>query len=386
VTRIIFAILPIFVIGTFGLTNLAFGAVTEFTLEESFYTNEELFTFIGKEEVGLKSVFVTIRDPTNNFVGMASDPASDADGSFSTIPRPVENFFSIVGIYTATAFTDDQNESEGIIIPLIYDGVKVSVAELPDNNGIKVFGSFGTGDGKFKNPSGLALDTGTDFLYIADTDNDRIQIVDVDGNCGSDELAERVCFVDEFGESGTNKGEFEFKSPSGLALHMDTDLLYITDTDNGKIQIVDVDGNCSGSDELADDVCFVDEFGIFGTDSGKFDTPRGLSLDDSRNFLYIADTGNNRIQIVDVDGNCNSSDEEFLADDICFVDEFGGSGNGQGEFDVPSYLSLHTSNDLLFIADTDNNQIQIIDVDGNCSGSTELANDICFVDSSLLLG
>ena len=73
---------------------------------------------------------------------------------------------------------------------------------------------------------------------------------------------------------------------------------------------------------------------------------------------------------------CDSNDDEYLANDVCFVDEFGGSGNGEGEFDLPSGLALHTDNDLLYVTDTDNNQIQIIDVDGNCSGNVELADNI----------
>ena len=32
-------------------------------------------------------------------------------------------------------------------------------------------------------------------------------------------------------------------------------------------------------------------------------------------------------------------------------------------------LTLDVSNDILYVADTDNERIQIIDVDGNCSGS-----------------
>jgi len=180
------------------------------------------------------------------------------------------------------------------------------------------FGSFGSGE--VKSPSGLALDRGSDLLYIADTDNDRIQIIDVDGNCsGSDELADDVCFVGEFGERGDGEGEFD--SPTALVLDTGNDLLYIIDSGNDRIQIIDVDGNCSGSDELADDVCFVDEFGGSGNGEGEFDSPSGLALDTVTNYLYIADTGNNRIQIIDVDGNCSGSDE--LADDVCFVDEFG---------------------------------------------------------------
>ena len=49
------------------------------------------------------------------------------------------------------------------------------------------FGSFGTTDGKFKEPSGLAFDSGANKLYVVDTENDRIQIIDVDGDCDNNE-------------------------------------------------------------------------------------------------------------------------------------------------------------------------------------------------------
>jgi len=238
------------------------------------------------------------------------------------------------------------------------------------------FGTSGNDEGEFDSPTAMVLDTGSDLLYIVDSGNDRIVIIDVDGNCGSDELADDVCFVDEFGGSGNGEGEFD--SPSGLALDTSTDYLYVADTKNNRIQIFDVDGNCSGSDEVADDVCFVDEFGGSGNGEGEFDLPSGLALNTDNDMLYVADTDNNQIQIIDVDGNCSGNIK--LADDICFVDEFGGSGNDDGEFNNPSGLTLDVSNDMLYVADTDNERIQIIDVDGNCSSSNELADDVCFED------
>jgi len=103
----------------------AYAAVDSVSLEKSFYTNEELLIFVGVEDAGKKSVFVIIRGPGGNYVGMFSDPASDNDGSFSTIPRSLESFFTIRGLYNATAFTDDQNEKNGLTIQLEYDGDKV---------------------------------------------------------------------------------------------------------------------------------------------------------------------------------------------------------------------------------------------------------------------
>ena len=84
--------------------------------------------------------------------------------------------------------------------------------------------------------------------------------------------------------------------------------------------------------------------------------------------MYVADTDNNRIQIIDLDGSCSSSEE--LADDVCFVDEFGTSGNDEGEFDAPMGLALNTNDDLLYVADTDNNRIQILDISGSSSSGS----------------
>ena len=45
----------------------AYAAVDSVSLEKSFYTNEELLTFVGVEEEGRKAVFVIVRGPSGNF-------------------------------------------------------------------------------------------------------------------------------------------------------------------------------------------------------------------------------------------------------------------------------------------------------------------------------
>ena len=92
------------------------------------------------------------------------------------------------------------------------------------------------------------------------------------------------------------------------------------------------------------------------------------------NLLYVADTDNNRIQIIDLDGSCSSSEE--LANDVCFVDEFGTSGNDEGEFRAPNGLALDTTNDLLYVADTDNNRVQMLVLAVNDGGSSSSSKDV----------
>jgi titin len=86
-------------------------------------------------------------------------------------------------------------------------------------------------------------------------------------------------------------------------------MLYVADTDNERIQIIDVDGNCSGSDELANDVCFEDEFGKVGKSDGEFDMLSALILNPTDDLLYVADSGNDRIQIIDLSESSSSSSD-----------------------------------------------------------------------------
>ena len=100
--------------------------VTTINFEKNYYNNDEKFIFVGKESNGDTSVFIIIRDSTGNFMGMLSDPSSDSDGTFSTLPRDVSQFFKSKGTYVATAFTDEQKEENGISIIIQYDGIKIT--------------------------------------------------------------------------------------------------------------------------------------------------------------------------------------------------------------------------------------------------------------------
>ena len=122
-------------VGVFAVFSLftlmmvpAYASVTSMSLEKSFYTTDESLKFIGTQD-GKEVVFIIIRDPSDKFRGMLSDPRQN-QGEFSVIPRPVTNFFEFEGMYNATAFTGDQKEVDGFTIKLEFDGNKVFV--VPD--------------------------------------------------------------------------------------------------------------------------------------------------------------------------------------------------------------------------------------------------------------
>src|SRR5207253_200390 len=83
------------------------------------------------------------------------------------------------------------------------------------------FGSTGTGNSQFFFPSGVAVDSSQN-IYVADTDNHRIQIFDSSGN-----------FKLKFGSFGTASNT-QFFSPQGVAIDTSGNIL-IADTGNNRI-------------------------------------------------------------------------------------------------------------------------------------------------------
>ncbi len=88
-------------------------------------------------------------------------------------------------------------------------------------------------------------------------------------------------------------------------------------------------------------VNYVKTIGRAGQGAGEFLMPMGLVVD-AYGQLYVADAGNNRVQVIDRNGH--------------FIAEFGSYGWREGEFDFPNDVAL--SLDTLYVADTGNNRIQ----------------------------
>ena len=80
-----------------------------------------------------------------------------------------------------------------IISPKIISSVSPpNLKAILSINHVNTLGRKGQGAGNFLNPHGLTLDIG-ELLYVADTGNHRIQIIDFSGN-----------FVAEIGHRGWN--------------------------------------------------------------------------------------------------------------------------------------------------------------------------------------
>jgi predicted membrane-bound mannosyltransferase/DNA-binding beta-propeller fold protein YncE len=140
------------------------------------------------------------------------------------------------------------------------------------------------------------------------------------------------------GTQGTGEGQFTI--PRNVTIAPDG-RIYVADSGNHRIQVFDQEGN------------FLTAWGESGAQSGQFNEPWGLVADED--FLYVADTWNHRIQKFTLDGE--------------WVNSFGISGSasdsdsGLGLFFGPRSLTLLPDNRLL-VTDTGNHRMQVLDREG----------------------
>ena len=136
-----------------------------------------------------------------------------------------------------------------------------------------VVGGAGNGNGKFKNITGIAIDK-KGYLYVADCNLHCIQKFKLEGQ-----------FISHFGSKG--RANSQFQSPYGLALH--SELLFVCDKDNHRIQVFQNEQ-------------FLHCFGRYGTVPGTFDRPIDLTLNNSKDKLFITDFGNHIVQMFTPNG------------------------------------------------------------------------------------
>lgn len=144
----------------------------------------------------------------------------------------------------------------------------------------------------FQLPYGVAISAfnGGRFVYVADTNNNRIRVLDLNGiNVATLAGSSSTGWSDGVGTNAV------FNNPRGIVQHPATGLLYVSDFNSYRIRSVSLEGvvmTVAG----AGGCCLQDGAGA----SALFYQPWGLALNPNLGVLYVADTMNYRLRAVTV--------------------------------------------------------------------------------------
>ena len=182
-------------------------------------------------------------------------------------------------------------------------------------------------------------------------------------------------FIVSVGSKGS--GQLQFYAPWAIAYNNTNNRVYVCDTHNHRITI------------LNHDLTFHSSFGSKGREEGHFNKPEGISVDSNGNVL-VADYSNNRIQVFTASG-CHLSSithttpgqrlqgpasvavgpddwvyvMEFSANRVLVFDEngkyiksFGKKGDKDGEFIKPHCIAV-SDEGCVYVSDTGNDRVKL---------------------------
>ena len=133
-----------------------------------------------------------------------------------------------------------------------------------------MWGSKGSGDGQFDDPAAVAVDPGTNKVYVADPRNSRIQVFDSDGKFLTKWL------IPEWGGKPYGFEDLVMDSAAGR--------LYASSTNVNAVSIFDLNGNRVGS--------------LTPKPPDQLEGPSSLALIDRK--LYVLSMFGNHVSVIDL--------------------------------------------------------------------------------------
>lgn len=130
--------------------------------------------------------------------------------------------------------------------------------------------------------------------------------------------------------------------PAGIAIDKENRLLYVADSGNDVVDVFD-----------ADSYKYLRQIGKPSkkhdqSEPGLFSLPEAVAVDSDGN-VYVTDTFNNRLEIFDADGN--------------FISMFGQNGDGPADFQRPKGIAVDGDGHI-WVVDAAQNRVKVFDKEG----------------------
>ena len=213
-----------------------------------------------QQEEGFKALFALDVDPQGRLVALDSEEG--AIWVFSDQGRTIERID--VGRLGLFGPRDLAVGSKGQVYVVDTGGHRVVKLDAAGKL-ITAWGIRGTVPGQFVEPSGVALD-GDGNVLVTDASNDRVQKFDPAGKL--------LAIWPITGQGGADGSRIAVSSDGRI---------FVTDSHNNRVLELNADGRV------------VRSWGRGGIKDGEFSLPTGITVDAHGN-VYVADTGNHRVQ------------------------------------------------------------------------------------------
>lgn len=205
---------------------------------------------------------------------------------------------------------------------------------------------FYSGNGRFYYTSGVAVDSSGN-IYVSDVGNHAIRKITPKGVVST--FAGNMGFGGHLDGQGTNA---EFQAPGGLAVSIFGNV-YVADVGNHLIRKISPSGFVSTLAGDAGERGSNDGVG----DSARFSYPTSVAVDSSEN-VYVADSGNNTIRKISIEGKVTTIAGVALA--------AGRADESFGRYNVPKGIAVDSYGNV-YVADSNNHSIRKITQKGELS-------------------
>ncbi len=207
------------------------------------------------------------------------------------------------------------------------------------------------------------------IVYFSKADNGVYDATDVIGQYDPPSTTYPPSYTNSGVWGGTGASSFGFSSPSAVALDPTTNLMYVADTSSNRVSVysVSIDGTIASSPTYIigqPDTTTT----TAGLSSSSLDGPTGVAIDYVSQILYVADTNNNRILSYEVGFGIYTG---MSASGVFGQPDFdtNTAGVGATSLDHPHGLDVNAGNNILYVADTNNNRVIVFEGSTTSSGA-----------------
>lgn len=206
-----------------------------------------------------------------------------------------------------------------------------------------------------RSPAGVIYDSSTSRLYIADTGNSRV-IMHSTASLSTGKSADAVLGQTLYTTSTRRTNQAGLRLPNSVAINTGSQLLYVADTYNNRMLAFGVSGSITNG-QSGSVVLGQTSFTSSGatTTSTGLRRPHDVRHDAYNNRLYIADTSNNRVVMYASGSVVTGGTGSYVFGQTSFTSS--GANVSQRLMNGPLAVLPDPANHLLYVSDAMNHRI-----------------------------